>query len=160
MTIQIGDTAPSTTLFEMGEDGPKAVTTDDLFGGKKVVVFAVPGAFTPTCSAQHLPGYLNNAEEIKAKGVDEIVCLSVNDVFVMGAWGREQGAGGKVRMLADGSGDLTKALGLEFDLSEKGLGVRSKRYAMIVENGVVKTLNNEDGGGLSVSSAEEILKSL
>ena len=157
MTIKVGDKVPSATLFEMGSDGPGAVSTDKFFAGRKVVLFALPGAFTPTCSAQHVPGFVNNAEAIKAKGVDDIACLSVNDAFVMGAWGKDQGAGDKVRMLADGSADFTRAAGLEFDLSDKGLGVRSKRYAMVVEDGVVKALNLEDGGGLTISSAESIL---
>jgi len=160
MTLKVGDRVPSATLYEMASDGPAAVTTDDLFAGKKVVLFALPGAFTPTCSAQHVPGYLNNAEEILGKGVDEIACLSVNDPFVMGAWAKDQGAGGKIRMLGDGAGDFTRAAGMEFDLSARGLGVRSKRYAMIVEDGVVTTLNVEDGPGLSISSAESILEAL
>lgn len=160
MPLQVGEKVPSATLYELGNDGPAPVTTDELFKGKKVVVFAVPGAFTPTCSAQHLPGYVNNCDTIKAKGVDEIVCLATNDAFVMGAWGKDQGAGGKVRMLADGSGDFTRAAGLELDLSTRGLGVRSKRYAMVVEDGVVKTLNEEEGGALSISSAESILEAL
>lgn len=157
MTIKVGDKVPSATLFEMGSDGPAAVSTDEFFAGRKVVLFALPGAFTPTCSAQHVPGFVNNAEAIKAKGIDDIACLSVNDAFVMGAWGKDQGAGDKVRMLADGSADFTRAAGLEFDLSDKGLGVRSKRYAMVVEDGVVTALNLEDGGGLTISSAESIL---
>ena len=128
--------------------------------GRKVVLFAVPGAFTPTCSAKHVPGFLNNAAEIKAKGVDAIACVSVNDAFVMGAWGKDQGVGDNIAMLADGSGDFTKAAGLELDLSERGLGVRSKRYAMVVEDGVVKTLNEEEGGALSISSAENVLEAL
>ncbi|NKB56110.1 MAG: redoxin family protein [Alphaproteobacteria bacterium] len=157
MALQVGDKVPSATLYEMGNEGPAAVSTDEFFAGRKVVLFALPGAFTPTCSAQHVPGFVNNAEAIKAKGVDEIACLSVNDAFVMGAWGKDQGAGDKVRMLADGSADFTRAAGLEFDLSERGLGVRSKRYAMVVEDGVIKALNLEDGGGLTISSAESIL---
>jgi peroxiredoxin len=157
MTIKVGDKVPSATLFEMGSDGPGPVSTDEFFAGRKVVLFALPGAFTPTCSAQHVPGFVNNAEAIKAKGIDDIACLSVNDAFVMGAWGKDQGAGDKVRMLADGSADFTRAAGLEFDLSDKGLGVRSKRYAMVVEDGVVTALNLEDGGGLTISSAESIL---
>lgn len=160
MALQVGDKVPSVTLFEMGSDGPAAVSTDEFFAGRKVVLFALPGAFTPTCSAQHVPGFVNNAAEIKAKGVDEIACLATNDAFVMGAWGKDQGAGDSVRMLADGSGDFTRAAGFEFDLSDKGLGVRSKRYAMVVEDGVVKTLNLEDGGGLTISSAESILEAL
>ncbi len=160
MTIKVGDKVPSATLYEMGAEGPSAVSTDDFFKGRKVVLFAVPGAFTPTCSAKHVPGFLNNAAEIKAKGVDAIACVSVNDAFVMGAWGKDQGVGDNIAMLADGSGDFTKAAGLELDLSERGLGVRSKRYAMVVEDGVVKTLNEEEGGALSISSAENVLEAL
>ncbi len=160
MPLQVGDKVPSVTLYELGNDGPAAVLTDEFFAGRKVVLFALPGAFTPTCSAQHVPGFVNNADEIKGKGVDEIACLATNDAFVMGAWGKEQGAGDKVRMLADGSGDFTRAAGFEFDLSARGLGVRSKRYAMVVEDGVVTALNMEDGGGLTISSAESILEVL
>lgn len=160
MPLQVGDKVPSVTLYEMGADGPAAVSTDEYFAGRKVVLFAVPGAFTPTCSAQHVPGFVNNADEIKGKGVDAIACIATNDAFVMGAWGKDQGAGDKVQMLADGSGDFTRAAGFEFDLSERGLGVRSKRYAMVVEDGTVTTLNMEDGGGLTISSAESILEAL
>tara|TARA_B100001123_G_C14943847_1_gene880858 strand:+ start:327 stop:761 length:435 start_codon:yes stop_codon:yes gene_type:complete len=144
----------------MGEDGPVAVNTDEFFAGRKIALFALPGAFTPTCSAQHVPGFVNNADEIKGKGVDAIACLATNDAFVMGAWGKEQAVGDKVKMLADGSGDFTRAAGFEFDLSERGLGVRSRRYAMIVEDGTITTLNMEDGGGLTISSAESILEAL
>jgi len=160
MPLQVGDKVPSVTLYEMGDGGPAAVNTDEFFAGRKVVLFALPGAFTPTCSAQHVPGFVNNADEIKAKGVDAIACLATNDAFVMGAWGKDQGAGDKVQMLADGSGDFTRAAGFEFDLSERGLGVRSKRYAMVVEDGKITTLNMEDGGGLTISSAESILEAL
>lgn len=160
MPLQVGDKVPSVTLYEMGDGGPAAVNTDEFFAGRKVVLFALPGAFTRTCSAQHVPGFVNNADEIKAKGVDAIACLATNDVFVMGAWGKDQGAGDKVQMLADGSGDFTRAAGFEFDLSERGLGVRSKRYAMVVEDGKITTLNMEDGGGLTISSAESILEAL
>ena len=160
MPLQVGDKVPSVTLYEMGNDGPVAVNTDEFFAGRKVVLFALPGAFTRTCSAQHVPGFVNNADEIKAKGVDAIACLATNDAFVMGAWGKDQGAGDKVQMLADGSGDFTRAAGFEFDLSERGLGVRSKRYAMVVEDGKITTLNMEDGGGLTISSAESILEAL
>ncbi len=160
MPIQVGDRVPSVTLYEMGEDGPVAVNTDEFFAGRKIALFALPGAFTPTCSAQHVPGFVNNADEIKGKGVDAIACLATNDAFVMGAWGKEQAVGDKVKMLADGSGDFTRAAGFEFDLSERGLGVRSRRYAMIVEDGTITTLNMEDGGGLTISSAESILEAL
>ena len=160
MTIQVGERIPSSTLYRMTEKGPEAITTDEIFKGKKVVLFAVPGAFTPTCSAKHLPGFVGKAEEIKAKGVDTIACMSVNDAFVMGAWGKDQGAGDKVLMLADGSAELTKAMGLEIDLTPRGLGVRSDRYAMIVEDGEVTLLNREAPRAFDVSSAETVLAAL
>ncbi len=161
MTIQVGDKIPRATLRHMTEDGPQEITTDEIFAGKKVVLFALPGAFTPTCSAKHLPGFVQKADQIKAKGVDTIACLSVNDAFVMGAWGKDQGAGGKVLLLADGSAEFTKAVGLELDLIGRGLGVRSARYAMIVDDGVVKLLNKEEApAGLGVSSAETVLEAL
>jgi peroxiredoxin len=160
MTVHVGDKVPSATLMEMQDGGPKPVKTDDLFAGKKVVLFALPGAFTPTCSAKHVPGFVQNFDSLKAKGVDEIACVSVNDAFVMGAWGKDQKAGGKVRMLADGNGDFTRAMGLELDGSRFGMGKRSQRYAMIVDNGVIKELNVEDAGAFAVSSAEHVLKQL
>ncbi len=160
MTIQVGDKIPSGTLQHMTDSGPEAITTEAVFAGKKVVLFALPGAFTPTCSAKHLPGFVSKAGEIKAKGVDTIACLSVNDTFVMGAWGKDQGVGDKVLMLADGSSELTKAMGLELDLIERGLGLRSDRYAMIVEDGVVTLLNREEPGNFDVSSAETVLAAL
>jgi len=160
MTIKVGDKIPSSTLMQMKDGGPKPVKTDDLFAGKKVVVFALPGAFTPTCSAKHLPGFVQNADALKAKGVDAIACVSVNDAFVMGAWGDQQKVGDKVMMLADGNGDLTKALGLEMDGSRFGMGKRSQRFAMIVDNGVVKQLNVEEPGAFAVSSAEHVLTQL
>jgi peroxiredoxin (alkyl hydroperoxide reductase subunit C) len=160
MTIKVGDKIPSATLYRMTENGPEAMTTDEIFKGKKVVLFALPGAFTPTCSAKHLPGFVGKADEIKAKGVDTIACLSVNDAFVMGAWGKDQGTGDKVLMLADGSGELTKAMGLELDLTSRGLGVRSDRYAMIVDDGEVTLLNREAPGVFDVSSAETVLVAL
>jgi len=160
MTIKVGDKVPPATLMQMKDGGPKPVKTDDLFAGKKVVVFALPGAFTPTCSAKHLPGFVQNADALKAKGVDAIACVSVNDAFVMGAWGDQQKAGDKVMMLADGNGDLTKALGLEMDGSRFGMGKRSQRYSMVVDNGVVTELNVEDPGAFSVSSAEHVIKQL
>lgn len=160
MTVNVGDSIPDVTLAVMGESGPEQVSTGDLFGGKKVVAFAVPGAFTPTCSARHLPGFVDNADAIRAKGVDSIVCLSVNDAFVMGAWGKDQDVGGKVVMVADGSGALARALGLELDLTDRGLGVRSRRYSMVVDDGVVNALNLEEGGAYEVSSAERILEAL
>ena len=160
MTIKVGDKIPSATLMQMKDGGPKPITTSELFDGKKVVLFALPGAFTPTCSAKHLPGFIQNAQAIHAKGVDTIACLSVNDAFVMGAWGESQGAGDKVVMLADGNGDFTRALGLEMDASKFGMGQRSKRYAMIVDNGAVKALEVEEPGAFSVSSAEHVIKQL
>jgi len=160
MTLKVGDKVPSATLMQMKDGGPKPVKTDELFAGKKVVLFALPGAFTPTCSAKHLPGFIQNADALKKKGVDAIACLSVNDAFVMGAWGDQQKAGDKVMMLADGNGDFTRAVGLELDGSRFGMGKRSQRYAMVVENGVVKTLNVEEGGAFSVSSAEHLLSQL
>ncbi len=160
MTISVGDRIPDVTLYHMSESGPAPISTNDIFKGRKVVVFALPGAYTPTCSAKHLPGFVAKADDIKAKGVDTIACLSVNDAFVMGSWGKDQNVGDKVLMLADGSGELTKALGLELDLTTRGMGVRSDRYAMIVEDGVVKTLNQEAPGAFEVSSAEKILQAL
>jgi peroxiredoxin len=160
MTIKVGDKIPSATLMQMKDGGPKPVKTDELFGDKKVVVFALPGAFTPTCSAKHLPGFIQNADAIREKGVDAIACLSVNDAFVMGAWGDQQGAGDKVMMLADGNGDFTRELGLEMDGSRFGMGKRSQRYAMVVDHGVVKELNVEEPGAFSVSSAEHVMKQL
>ncbi|MGZ5930916.1 MAG: redoxin family protein [Rhizomicrobium sp.] len=160
MTIKVGDKIPSATLMQMKDGGPKPVKTDDLFAGKKVVVFALPGAFTPTCSAKHLPGFVQNADALKAKGIDAIACVSVNDAFVMGAWGDQQKVGDKVMMLADGNGDLTRALGLEMDGSRFGMGKRSQRFAMIVDNGVVKQLNVEEPGAFAVSSAEHVLTQL
>jgi peroxiredoxin len=157
MTIKVGDKVPSATLMQMKDGTPQPVKTDDLFSGKKVVLFALPGAFTPTCSAKHLPGFIQHAEALKQKGVDTIACLSVNDAFVMGAWGDQQGSGDKVLMLADGNGDFTRALGLEMDATKFGMGQRSQRYSMVVENGVVKQLNVEAPGSFSVSSAEHAL---
>ncbi len=157
MAIQEGDKIPAVTIKNTDMSD---VTTDELFGGRKVVLFAVPGAFTPTCSEQHLPGYITHADAIKAKGVDEIVCLSVNDAFVMGAWGKERGAGDKVRLVADGNGDLTKALGLEMDGSGIGFGLRSQRFAAIVEDGTVTKLAVEEPMKFEVSAAEAILAAL
>ena len=161
MTINVGDKIPSVTLKQLTPEGVKEFATDEIFRGKKVVLFAVPGAFTPACSQRHLPGYVDKAADLKAKGVDEIACVAVNDAFVMGAWGKEQKTEGKVRMLADGSGDFARALGLELDLTKGGLGVRSKRYAMLVDDGVVKSLSIEaQPGQVEVSSAEAMLKAL
>lgn len=159
MSISVGDTIPSGTLQIMGDAGPTPVTTDELFSGKKVVLFAVPGAFTPGCSMTHLPGYVVNADKIKEAGVDTIACLSVNDAFVMGAWGKAQNAD-HIMMLADGNGDYTKSLGLELDGRGFGMGMRSQRFAMIVDDGVVTTLNVEEGPGVDVSSAETIMAAL
>jgi len=161
MAIKAGDTLPvDLKLKEMGDGGPKDVSVGEVFKGKRVVLFAVPGAFTPTCSMKHLPGFLEQARAIRAKGVDEIVCLSVNDAFVMGAWGKANDAAGKVRMLADGNGEFTKAVGLGLDASGFGMGTRSQRYAMIVKDGRVEHVAVEPGPGLNVSSAESILAKL
>jgi peroxiredoxin len=161
MAIKIGDALPADIkLKEIAEGGPKDVTVGELFKGKKVVLFAVPGAFTPTCSMKHLPGFLEQAGAIRAKGVDEIVCLAVNDAFVMGAWGKASNVQGKVRMLADGNAEFTKALGLALDASGFGMGTRSQRYALIVQDGKVKELFVEPGPGLTVSSAESVLAKL
>lgn len=157
MALQIGDKVPDIALLRMTGDGPQALSADELFRGKKVVVFALPGAFTPTCSARHLPGFIANAAQIMDKGVDTIACLAVNDVFVMSAWGEAQGAGGKIMMLADGTAAFTKAAGLDWDLGAHGLGVRSQRYAMIVEDGTVSHIAVEEGGAFEVSSAESII---
>jgi peroxiredoxin len=156
--IKVGDKIPALKLKVMTKDGPRDVTTDDVFKGKKVALFALPGAFTPTCSAKHLPGFLQHYDALKAKGVNAIACLSVNDAFVMDAWGKNQNVGDKVQMLADGSADFTKALGLELDLTANGMGMRSKRYSMLVEDGTVKTLNVEKPGAFEVSNAETMLK--
>ena len=161
MTINVGDRLPSVSLKQLTSEGVKEFTTDEIFRGKRIVLIAVPGAFTPACSQRHLPGYVDKAAEIKAKGIDEIACVAVNDAFVMGAWGRDQKAEGKVRMLADGSGDFARALGLELDLSKGGLGIRSKRYSMLVEDGVVKSLNVEQQPGqVEASGAEAMLRAL
>ena len=144
MALQVGDKLPDVTFTIMGPDGPKPVTTAEFFGGRKVAMFAVPGAYTPTCHAKHMPGFVERAGELKSKGVDAIACTSVNDVFVLANWAKDTGATGQVEMLADGSAAFAKACGLDLDLTERGLGVRSKRYAMMVEDGVVKVLNVED----------------
>jgi peroxiredoxin len=160
MSVKVGDSIPSMKLMKATAEGPKEVATDDLFKGKKVVMFAVPGAFTPTCSAKHLPGFVQNVAALKAKGVDTVICVAVNDAFVMGAWGKDQGVGDNVVMLADGSAMLTKALGLELDLTARGLGVRSQRYALVVEDGKVTHVAIEAPGGFEVSKAESILAAL
>jgi peroxiredoxin len=160
MTIKVGDAVPQATFTRFGPDGPGPMTTDQLFKGKTVALFAVPGAFTPTCSARHLPSFKDHAADLKAKGVDTIACVSVNDVFVMKAWGEHQGVGDNILMLADGNGDFTKQVGLELDASRFGMGPRSQRYSMIVKDGVVKELNVESGGEYRVSSAEYMLEQL
>jgi peroxiredoxin len=159
MAVKVGDSIPEVTLKIMGEKGPQDITTAEIFGGKKVVLFAVPGAFTPTCSAAHLPGFVANADKIKAKGVDSIVCLSVNDPFVMDAWGKGQNAE-EIMMVADPSAELSAAMGLTIDASGAGLGTRSSRYSMVVEDGKITTANLEQGGAFEVSSAEAILEVL
>ncbi len=167
MTIKIGDHLPNGTLsefFDVEKDGcslgPNVFKVEELVKGKKIVIFGLPGAFTPTCSAKHVPGYLSNFDALKRKGVDEVWCISVNDAFVMGAWAKDQKAQGKVRMMADGSAEYTKKLGLEVDLTARGMGVRSQRYALIAEDGVVKAINVEAPGKFEVSNAETILKAL
>ena len=149
--IKVGDTLPEVTLTMATPDGPKPITTGEIFKGRKVVLFAVPGAFTPTCSARHLPGFVDQAQAFRDKGVDTIACVAVNDAFVMGAWGRDQATEGKVMMLADGSADFTRAMGLELDLTARGMGVRSQRYALVADNGVVTFLGVEEGGAFEAS---------
>ena len=153
MTIKAGDKLPAGKLRTMTAEGPKELSTDEIFKGKKVILFSVPGAFTPTCSKQHLPSYLTNYDKIKAQGVDTIACMAVNDPFVMDAWGKDRGVGDKILMLADGNGEYTKALGLELDGSKFGLGTRGKRFSMVVNDGAVEKLN-VDESGYSLSSAE------
>ena len=167
MTIQVGDTLPAGTLNEFIEVegngcsiGPNTFRVEDLVKGKKIAIFGLPGAYTPTCSAKHVPSYLANYDALKAKGVDEIWCISVNDAFVMGAWGRDQKSGGKVRMMADGSADFVTKLGLTLDLTARGMGVRSDRFSMLVDDGIVKSVNREAPGKFEVSNAETLLKQL
>jgi peroxiredoxin len=161
MPIKVGDRLPSTTFRVMTPDGPKPKTTDEVFKGKKVVLFAVPGAFTPTCSKNHLPGFVQNADTIKGKGIDAIAVTSVNDAFVQDAWKKGSDPDNKIEFLADGSADFAKALGMELDASANGLGIRSKRYSMIVEDGVVKSLNIEDAPGKAdISGADALIKQL
>ena len=157
MTIEVGDKVPAVTFRTMTADGPKDMTSDDVFGGKKVALFALPGAFTPTCSAKHLPGYVQQADAIKARGVDTVACVSVNDAFVMGAWGADQGTGDKVLMLADGSAEFANAIGLTMDGTARGMGIRSLRYSMVVDDGVVTALNLEEPGKFEVSDADTML---
>jgi peroxiredoxin len=167
MAIKIGDRLPDGTLTELIDTerpgctvGPNSFAVGEISKGKKIAVFGVPGAFTPTCSAKHVPSYVQNFDKLRAKGVDEVWCIAVNDAFVMGAWGRDQKAGGKVRMMADGSATFTKALGLELDLIARGMGVRSQRYSMLVDNGIVRALNVEAPGKFEVSDADTMLKAI
>ncbi|MEE4163511.1 MAG: peroxiredoxin [Woeseiaceae bacterium] len=160
MAIQAGDKMPAGVFGIMTESGPGAISTDDLFSGKKVVLFSVPGAFTPTCSNNHLPGFIDHADEILAKGVDTIACTAVNDVFVMNAWGKDRGVDDKVKMLADGNGDYVKALGLELDATGFGMGLRGERFAILVDDGVATHVAVEAPGQFEVSSAEAILAKL
>ncbi len=158
MSIKVGDRMPQGKFKVMGESGPKDLTTDELFRGKRVVLFSVPGAFTPTCDARHLPGYVNKSEELRGKGIDTIACMAVNDVFVMNAWGKASNCAGKVLMLADGNGEYARALGLELDARGFGMGARGQRYSLLVEDGVVREANIEAPGKFEVSSAERILQ--
>lgn len=160
MPIQIGDRLPDATFMTMTPEGPKPVTTAELFDGRTVALIAVPGAFTPTCSARHLPGFTERAGELKSKGVDQVACVSVNDAFVMGAWAESQGIKDEVTLLADGSGEFTRAIGLEMDASKFGMGLRSQRYSMLVRDRAVETLNLEEPGQFNVSSAEHLLDQL
>lgn len=160
MTIKVGDRLPDATFMTPTEDGPAPKTTADVFAGKRVALLALPGAFTPTCSAKHLPGFKTHAAELRAKGVDLIVCVSVNDVFVMKAWGKDQGITDEVMMLADGNGEFTKAIGLDFDGSKFGMGRRSQRYSLVAKDGVVEQLNVEQAGEFKVSSADYLLEHL
>ena len=160
MTIKVGDKVPAGGLMHMGPDGPQKMTTDELFSGKKVVLFSVPGAFTPTCDAKHLPGFVEQAGALKAKGVDTVACMAVNVVFVMNAWGKASGVGDKVMMLADGNAEFAKALGLDLDASGFGMGTRGQRFAMYAEDGVVKGLFVEGPGEFKVSSAEHVLSNI
>ena len=160
MAIKVGDKIPAATLKVPTKDGIQDQTTEQLFGGKKVVLFSVPGAFTPTCDAKHLPGFVHQADAIKAKGVDTIACMAVNDVFVMNAWGKASNVGDKVLMLADGNAEYAKALGLELDASGFGMGIRGKRFAIVVDNGVAKQVFVEGPGEFKVSSAEHVLEKL
>ena len=160
MTISIGEKIPSLSLRTMTEEGPQSISTEEIFSGKKVVLFAVPGAFTPTCSLQHLPGFVEKADELTNKGIDTVACMAVNDVFVMDAWGKSQNAEGKVLMLSDGNGEFTSALGLELDASGFGMGTRSQRFSIVVNDGEVEILNIEDGGEFKVSSCNYMIDQL
>ena len=160
MAIKEGDRLPDATFMTYGPEGPRPITTDEVFKGKRVALLAVPGAFTPTCSAKHLPGFKEKAAELRGKGIDAIACVSVNDVFVMKAWGQDQGVGEDIIMLADGNGAFTKDIGLDMDASKFGMGPRSQRYSMIVDDGVVEKLNVEEGGEFRVSSADYMMAQL
>ena len=160
MSIKVGDRIPHTNFMQATADGPKPIDSETFFDGKRVALFSVPGAFTPTCSARHLPGFVEKADEIKAKGIDEIACTAVNDAFVLGAWAQNGGVDGKVTMLADGNGDFAQAIGLEMDAGKFGMGRRSQRYSMVVNNGVVEQLNVEEPGAFNVSSADYMLERL
>lgn len=157
MSIKVGDRVPTTTFVKVTDNGPEQVSSDAFFAGRKVALFSVPGAFTPTCSAKHLPGFVEKAEALKAKGVDEIACTAVNDAFVMGAWGKASGVEGKVTMLADGNADFPKAIGLEMDGSQFGMGTRGQRFSILVNDGVIEQLNVEAPGQFEVSSADYLL---
>ncbi|MEE8352082.1 MAG: peroxiredoxin [Rhodospirillales bacterium] len=160
MSISVGDKIPSVQVHVLSGDGPKGISTDEIFAGKTVALFGLPGAFTRTCSAKHLPSFIDHADALKAKGVDQIVCISVNDAFVMGAWGKDRGTGDAVMMVADGSANFTKAAGLDIDMSEKGYGVRCRRFSMLIEDGVVKVLNIDAPGTYELTSAEAMLVGL
>lgn len=160
MTIKVGDRVPSATFAKATPEGPESVSSDDFFKGRRVALFSVPGAFTPTCSARHLPGFVERADEIKSKGIDEVACTAVNDAFVMGAWGQSADAGDKVTMLADGNGEFANAAGLTMDAAKFGMGTRAQRYSMIVNDGVVEQLNVEEPGAFNVSSADYMIERL
>ncbi len=160
MTVSVGDRIPETTLVKVTDSGPDQVSSTDYFAGRRIALFSVPGAFTPTCSARHLPGFVEKADELKAKGIDEIACTAVNDAFVMGAWGKGAGVDGKVTMLADGNGDFAKAIGLTMDGSKFGMGTRGQRFSMVVNDGVIEQLNVEAGGEFKVSAADYMLQQL
>jgi glutaredoxin/glutathione-dependent peroxiredoxin len=160
MPIKVGDKMPAGTLTLATKDGPQKVSADEFFAGKKVALFSVPGAFTPTCDAKHLPGFVEKADDLKAKGIETIVCMSVNDAFVMKAWGKAQNVEGKVQMIADGNAEYTKALGLEMDASGFGMGTRGQRFSLLIDNGIVKQVNVEAKGEFKVSSAEYLLAQL
>tara|TARA_Y100001960_G_C14210858_1_gene604256 strand:- start:89 stop:571 length:483 start_codon:yes stop_codon:yes gene_type:complete len=157
MTILVGDKIPIVDLTTMAQDGPSSISSEELFSGRKIVLFGLPGAFTRTCSARHLPGFIDNAESIKARGIDTIICIAVNDIFVMNAWGKAKGTGNHVMMVADGSAKFTKATGLELDMSAKGFGLRCQRFCMVVENLVIKTLDIDPPGTFEFTSAEALL---